>query len=109
MTPKEQRNEHLAQTIIKNLQRRHIEGFYCPTGKEAVKKVMELNAPKICYISCDPATLARDLKMLAREYEIEEVTPADLFPNASHVETVCRLYHQKKDFISVPYEPRIVE
>ncbi len=42
MTPKEQRNEHLAQTIIKNLQRRHIEGFYCPTGEEAVKKVLEL-------------------------------------------------------------------
>ena len=74
-----------------------------------VKKVMELGAPGICYISCDPATLARDLKMLARDYEIKEVTPADLFPNASHVETVCRLYHQKKDFISVPYEPRIVE
>ena len=42
MTPKEQRNEHLAQTIIKNLQRRHREGFYCPTGEEAVKKVLEL-------------------------------------------------------------------
>ena len=53
-----------------------------------VKKVMELGAPKICYISCDPATLARDLKMMSREYKIEEVTPVDLFPNASHVETV---------------------
>ena len=59
-----------------------------------VKKIMELNAPRICYISCDPATLARDLKMLAREYEIEEVTPADLFPNASHVETVVLLSHK---------------
>ena len=53
-----------------------------------VKKVMELGAPKICYISCDPATLARDLKMISREYKIEEVTPVDLFPDASHVETV---------------------
>ena len=42
MTPKEQRNERLAKTLIKNLQRRHIEGFYCPTAKEAVKKVSEL-------------------------------------------------------------------
>lgn len=42
MIPKEQRNEHLAQTMIKNLKRRHIEGFYCPTGKDAVKKVLEL-------------------------------------------------------------------
>ena len=42
MTPKEQRNERLAKTIIKNLQRRHIEGYYCPTAVEAVKKVSDL-------------------------------------------------------------------
>jgi len=42
MTPQEQRNERLAKTVIKNLQRRHIEGFYCPTAEEAVKKVSEL-------------------------------------------------------------------
>ena len=42
MTPQEQRNERLAQTIIKNLKRRHIEGFYCATSEEAVKKVSEL-------------------------------------------------------------------
>ena len=52
-----------------------------------VKKVLELGAPKICYISCDPATLSRDLKLLTREYQILEITPADLFCNASHVET----------------------
>lgn len=44
MTPQEQRNELLTKTIIKNLQRRHIEGFYCPSGEEAVKKVSELIA-----------------------------------------------------------------
>ena len=53
-----------------------------------VKKIEQLGAPKICYVSCDPATLARDLKMLAKEYKIIEVTPADLFTNASHIETV---------------------
>ena len=42
MIPQEQRNERLAKTIIKNLQRRHIEGFYCATADEAVKKVSEL-------------------------------------------------------------------
>ena len=40
--PQEQRNERLAQKIIKNLKRRHIEGFYCATAEEAVKKVSEL-------------------------------------------------------------------
>lgn len=44
MTPQKQRNEQLAQTIIKNLKRRHIEGFYCATAEEAVKKVSELIA-----------------------------------------------------------------
>ena len=44
MTPQKQRNEHLAQTIIKNLKRRHIEGCYCATAEEAVKKVSELIA-----------------------------------------------------------------
>ena len=42
MTPKEQRNELLAKTILKNLHRRHIEGFYCATAEDAVKKVSEL-------------------------------------------------------------------
>ena len=42
MTPQEQRNERLAQTIIKNLKRRHMDGFYCATAEEAVKKVSEL-------------------------------------------------------------------
>ena len=56
-----------------------------------VKKLEELSSPSICYVSCDPATLARDLKMLARTYKITEVTPADLFPNTAHVETVVLL------------------
>jgi L-lactate utilization protein LutB len=42
MTPKEQRNELLAGRIIKNLNRRNMEAFYCPTAEEAVKKVSEL-------------------------------------------------------------------
>ena len=56
-----------------------------------IKKLEELGAPSVCYVSCDPATLARDLKMLARTYRINEVTPADLFPNAGHVEVVSFL------------------
>ena len=42
MTPQDQRNERLAKTVIKNLQRRHIEGIYCATAEEAMKKVSEL-------------------------------------------------------------------
>ena len=39
MKPQEMRNERLAKTVIKNLQRRHMEGFYCATAEEAVRKV----------------------------------------------------------------------
>ncbi len=42
MTPQEQRNERLAERMIKNLKRRNMEAFYCPTAEEAVKKVSEL-------------------------------------------------------------------
>ena len=44
MTPTEERNQKLAAQMIKNLQRRNMEAYYCPTGKEAVSKVSELIA-----------------------------------------------------------------
>ena len=47
-------------------------------------------APKrVVYVSCDPATLARDLKFFAKlGYKTECITPVDMFPRTSHVETV---------------------
>ncbi len=55
---------------------------------EAVLKVLP---DKIIYVSCNPATLARDLKKLKEKYDIKEVQPVDMFPHTSHVETVCLL------------------
>ncbi|MBO7359069.1 MAG: 23S rRNA (uracil(1939)-C(5))-methyltransferase RlmD [Clostridia bacterium] len=45
-------------------------------------------APRLSYVSCDPATLARDLKKLTEVYSVDSVTPADMFPGTGHVETV---------------------
>ena len=60
---------------------------------------------RVVYVSCDPATLARDLGVLTKGgYRVKKIQPVDMFPFTEHVETVCLLYHQKKDFISVPYE-----
>lgn len=77
----------------------------------ALFDVIKSMAPKkIVYVSCDSATLARDLAILQEKgYIAQEITPVDMFPRTPHVETVCCLYHQKKDFISVPYEPKNVE
>lgn len=62
--------------------------------ERAVLDVMLLMAPRrIVYVSCDPATLARDLSILcsADGYHIEKVQPVDMFPHTSHVETVVLL------------------
>lgn len=49
----------------------------------------------IVYVSCDPATLARDLKYLSSTYEVISATPVDMFPMTVHVETVCTLSLKK--------------
>lgn len=53
--------------------------------------LLRLKPMRIVYISCHPATLARDIKHLSPLYELKSVTPVDLFPQTSHIETVARL------------------
>lgn len=57
--------------------------------KKAIRYILNSNASKIIYVSCDPMTLVRDLKMLSDNYKIIEITPFDMFPNTYHVENVC--------------------
>jgi 23S rRNA (uracil1939-C5)-methyltransferase len=51
--------------------------------------LIKLNPFRIVYVSCHPATLARDVKLLSSKYRVTSVTPVDLFPQTSHIETVC--------------------
>ena len=53
--------------------------------------ILKIEPKKIIYISCNPATLARDLKDLTKKYEIKKVQPVDMFPYTSHVECVVLL------------------
>jgi len=74
---------------------------------DVIDAIAEMGPDRVVYVSCDPATLARDVKLLEeRGYAFRRAEAVDLFPRTKHVETVCCLYHQKKDFISVPYEPK---
>ena len=53
---------------------------------------------RVVYVSCDPATLARDIKIFTEQgYELKEYTPADLFPRTAHVESVVCLSREKDD------------
>lgn len=60
--------------------------------KELFNVIEKMNPKRIVYVSCDCATLARDLQILAdKNYQTVELTPTDMFPRTPHVETVCLL------------------
>jgi 23S rRNA (uracil1939-C5)-methyltransferase len=58
---------------------------------DVVRGVMELCPKRIVYVSCNPATQARDLKILAEQYRIECAQPVDMFPHTFHIENVVAL------------------
>lgn len=63
-----------------------------------LQTIVDMQPEKVVYVSCDSATLARDVKFLrAKGYELKDVTPVDQFPHTVHVETVVLLSHKKAD------------
>jgi 23S rRNA (uracil1939-C5)-methyltransferase len=63
-------------------------------GAETCTLLAQIAAPAVVYVSCDPATLARDLRaLIASGYAIQSITLADLFPQTFHLETVVQLRH----------------
>lgn len=105
-------NEHAEEFLRKPQERPDFVSLDPPRaglGAEAAAKLAELGSPEIVYLSCDPATLARDLAVLtgtsrkrtapvadadrpsANRYEVSEVHLFDLFPQTFHIETLIRL------------------
>ena len=59
--------------------------------EKLIQQLLSMRAPKIVYVSCNPATQARDLQLLTEAYNITRVRPVDMFPHTHHIENVVLL------------------
>lgn len=59
--------------------------------EKLVKKLLDMEAPLIVYVSCNPATQARDLSLLSEKYTVTKIQPVDMFPHTLHIENVVQL------------------
>jgi 23S rRNA (uracil1939-C5)-methyltransferase len=59
--------------------------------EKLVKKILDIASPIVVYVSCNPATQARDLNLLDEKYEVTKVQPVDMFPHTHHIENVVQL------------------
>lgn len=63
---------------------------------ELIGTIVQMSPKRVVYVSCDPATLARDLKLFTeQDYSVKEITPVDMFPRTSHVETVALMSYNR--------------
>jgi 23S rRNA (uracil1939-C5)-methyltransferase len=59
--------------------------------EKLVRKILEIEAPTVVYVSCNPATQARDLSLLDEKYEMTKLQPVDMFPHTHHIENAVQL------------------
>jgi len=63
--------------------------------EKLVQKINEMASPIVVYVSCNPATQARDLALLDEKYEVTKIQPVDMFPHTLHIENVVQLKLKK--------------
>ncbi len=63
--------------------------------KDIPPKIIDMGVKKIVYVSCNPATMARDIYSLREKYEVVEIQPVDMFPHTYHIESVAKLALKK--------------
>ena len=61
---------------------------------DVVQTILSADPRRIVYVSCNPATQARDLQLLDSAYRVEAIQPVDMFPHTHHVENVVLLTHR---------------
>ena len=59
--------------------------------EKLVNQLLSIRAPRVVYVSCNPATQARDLQLLDAAYEVKKIQPVDMFPHTQHIENVALL------------------
>jgi 23S rRNA (uracil1939-C5)-methyltransferase len=59
--------------------------------EKLVRKLLDIQAPRVVYVSCNPATQARDLALLDEKYQVTKIQPTDMFPHTHHIENVVQL------------------
>jgi 23S rRNA (uracil1939-C5)-methyltransferase len=59
--------------------------------EKLVKKILDIAAPTVVYVSCNPSTQARDLRLLDEKYAVTKIRPVDMFPHTHHIENVVQL------------------
>ncbi len=64
--------------------------------KDVLAQVLALSPRKIVYVSCNPATMARDIGLMSEIYELVEVQPVDMFPHTYHIEAVAKMWRRTK-------------
>jgi 23S rRNA (uracil1939-C5)-methyltransferase len=64
--------------------------------QDVLSRVLEIRAERIVYVSCNPATLARDLGQMQEHYHVDEIQPVDMFPHTYHIECVAKLSRKNK-------------
>ena len=65
-------------------------------GTELIEMLKRVQPKTIVYVSCNPSTLAKNLKELTKKYRVDYIQPVDMFPQTSHVEAVVRLVRQDR-------------
>jgi 23S rRNA (uracil1939-C5)-methyltransferase len=59
--------------------------------EKLVRKILDMESDNLVYVSCNPATQARDLNLLDEKYMVEKMQPVDMFPHTHHIENVAKL------------------
>ena len=59
--------------------------------EKLVRKILDMEAPVVVYVSCNPATQARDLNLLGEKYAVTKIQPVDMFPHTHHIENIAQL------------------